>query len=1016
MSGSLKIWTYVGFLLALVILVTVAVTSQHDTRDLIEAMRWVSHTHEVLNELEKASRAVKEIESGQRGYVITGNERYLSLYHEAQAQLADQVKRLYRLTADSVLQQQRLPALERLLAGRLSIAERTVAVRRGQGREAAWRFFSGNGGDEASSEIDRMIRSMKAEESRLLLLRTHRLESVSQATLTIETVLSGIALLLLIVVFAIMVVVNAQRERSTARLAAQYLVTRVLSEHQDTGQALHRVLKVVCESLDWDVGLLWRIDEESEVLRLGDIWCQPGLPVAAFETACRNITFGKGVGLPGRVWASGRPETADTGAEDASLPRRQAMKESGLISLIAWPINGDNGLIGVVEFCRRGAARPDHELPHMFNWLGAALGQFIERRRAEARASEEAEEAQRARVHLEAVLASIGEGLIQVDPEGKALDVNRAGAALLGYTSQEIAGRDLHDLLHGGLPDSDNHAGAACPLLAVIKTGGARQSLEDRFLRKDGSVFPVGYLVAPLVVAGRQIGAVMSFADISARKEAEKRVSEFYSAVSHELRSPLTSIRGSLGLIEGGMAGPVPGECLELVKIARTNCDRLIRLINQILDLKKIEAGKLELTITRIDPADLVSETIAGLQSMAEQARIRLCRQVSGGAQIDGDRDRLIQVLTNLVSNAIKFSPEQTAVTLAVASAAEGRLRFSVSDQGAGIPADQMHKLFGKFQQLDSSDSRQKGGTGLGLAISQKLVGLHGSKINVDTSPGNGSTFWFELPVAAASPAVREPEPEPKRGSTVLLIEDDDDLSLLLKKIVEAEGYTFTRAATISQAEEILASSHPDAIVLDIKLPDGSGLDLLDGLRQRRETEDIPVVVLTGLQPDGGSFGRPLLIDWLVKPLDPRKLLRSLRLATTRERPARVLIVDDDADTRKVVAAQLKGLGVECLEAADGAEAVAATRARHPDLIILDLAIPRPDGFEVVQILAHEAARTTPLIVYTQRDLTAADRERLTLGISRHFTKSRTSADEFVTAVRELLNGLISREGVRTDG
>lgn len=236
--------------------------------------------------------------------------------------------------------------------------------------------------------------------------------------------------------------------------------------------------------------------------------------------------------------------------------------------------------------------------------------------------------------------------------------------------------------------------------------------------------------------------------DISDRKEAEKRVSEFYSTVSHELRSPLTSIRGSLGLIESGLVGEVSEEASTFVTIARVESDRLIRLINSILDLRKIEAGKLELKYQNTKVADLVQSTIASLSGMAIEGTVTLVAGSICDDEVQLDHDRIIQVLTNLVSNGIKFSKENSTIVISAERQGE-RICFSVEDEGAGIAARDLPKLFGKFQQLDSTDSRSQGGTGLGLAISKALVEQHGGEIGVESNPGKGSKFWFTIPMKA---------------------------------------------------------------------------------------------------------------------------------------------------------------------------------------------------------------------------------------------------------------------------
>jgi signal transduction histidine kinase len=217
--------------------------------------------------------------------------------------------------------------------------------------------------------------------------------------------------------------------------------------------------------------------------------------------------------------------------------------------------------------------------------------------------------------------------------------------------------------------------------------------------------------------------------------------------VSHELRTPLTAIRGALGLLGAGIAGDLPAEALELIELAGGNCERLVRLVNDILDIQKIEAGKMSLRLAAVDPAELVPRTVDQMRALAAAGGVGLEHAVELPARWRADEDRAAQVLTNLISNAIKFSPAGTRVTVRVTAGAPARTRVEVRDRGPGIAADQLPRLFGKFQQLDGSDTRAGSGTGLGLAICKAIVELHGGSIGVSTAPGHGSTFWFELPV-----------------------------------------------------------------------------------------------------------------------------------------------------------------------------------------------------------------------------------------------------------------------------
>jgi len=606
-----------------------------------------------------------------------------------------------------------------------------------------------------------------------------------------------------------------------------------------------------------------------------------------------------------------------------------------------------------------------------------------------------------------AILEASPDGILLLDGQGHLLELNPAAEHTYRLSSAQAVSRDFLALaLPASLPAGERERVAA----ALHAPAGRSTRLESSCLRADGSAFPAELTLAR--VAGEGPPRITVFVrDITERKEVERMKNEFISTVSHELRTPLTSIRGSLGLLEGGVMGELPPQALDMVRIARTNTERLIRLINDILDLEKMEAGKLELKLTLLECVALVEATLTGVQGLADAAGVTLRSEVEGAPRVKGDPDRLIQVLTNLVSNAVKFSPRGAPVTVRVVETPDGRVRFSVVDQGPGISPEQRGRLFGRFQQLDGSDTRSKGGTGLGLAISQAIVDQHGGRIEVESEEGRGSTFTFTL--EAAEPAARvAPAAVPCDESRyhVLVATSDPELSTLLRGLLAAEGYRVVRAAGLAEAAKALEESLPDALVVDTQLPDGQVLDWVRRLREQPRTCELPVLALSGRSTEGEGVGTPLWVDWMTKPVEEPRLLKALRYAMRQPGHARVLVVDDDAATRRVLRAQLERLGgVQVFEAADGERAVALARETTPDLIVLDVGLPRLDGFEVVDILRQGKGRATPLIVFTGRELSLTDQRQLTLGMTRHLTKARSSEDELVSSVRELLNGLLAR-------
>ncbi len=334
-------------------------------------------------------------------------------------------------------------------------------------------------------------------------------------------------------------------------------------------------------------------------------------------------------------------------------------------------------------------------------------------------------------------------GIVITDPnrtDNPIIYCNQAFAEMSGFRIDQIIGRNCRFLQR-----DDRDQPAIKEIREAIAAGKTITTIIRNY-RKNGELFWNELTVSPVHdVTGKLINFIGVQNDVSARKEAERRVSEFYSVISHELRTPLTSINGALRVIEDGSAGKVNAGVMKLVKIALGNSDRLMRLISDILDLKKIESGKFKLSLQKVPPASVIDTVIEALTPVADEKGIKLIKQVTAKHSVVLDPDRVVQILSNLTINAIKFSPPNGNVVLLVDNPSPDSTRFAVIDQGPGIPEDQIEKLFVRFQQLDSSDKRSKGGTGLGLFISKSLVELHGGHIGVESTPGKGSTFWFEI-------------------------------------------------------------------------------------------------------------------------------------------------------------------------------------------------------------------------------------------------------------------------------
>jgi len=335
-------------------------------------------------------------------------------------------------------------------------------------------------------------------------------------------------------------------------------------------------------------------------------------------------------------------------------------------------------------------------------------------------------------------------GVVVTDPslpDNPMIYANPAFCEITGYPIDEILGKNCR-FLQGN--DHDQ------PLLQEVRKAIKEETNVTVVLRnykKNGSLFYNELLLSPVYDEYNKLIAFVGIQnDITARVEANARVADFYSMISHELRTPITSLKGTFSILAGGRAGELSERAVELVSLGLKETDRLIRLINNILDMKKIEAGKFDLTLKNLRPQELVEQTIISVKAFADQYNVGIIAEVNANDLIKGDRDRLIQILTNLISNAIKFSDSGQTVTVKTLRR-DNNLRFCVTDTGPGIDPRNVPKLFRMFPQIDSPN-QPKGGTGLGLAICKSLVEEHGGSLGIETTLGQGSTFWFEIPCA----------------------------------------------------------------------------------------------------------------------------------------------------------------------------------------------------------------------------------------------------------------------------
>ena len=523
-----------------------------------------------------------------------------------------------------------------------------------------------------------------------------------------------------------------QRER---RVALQLVVSEIVGESSSPKIATMRILEALCVSQGWDAALRWEVNEEQNRLEFCSAWGAPGRHGTPIFQESIGLTLTGAVDLPARVWQLGRPIWISDLTSLPLSPRAQSALRNGMVSGCAIPVRVGNKVVGVLEFYCHFCLRENREAMAAVETVASSLGQMWAR-------SQERDRSEKLNRQQEILLDSVADGICGLDSHGLVSFANPAAARLLGASASSLIGKPLHVLLHGSAPSSAQ-CGEDCALLCAIGRPTATSG-EDTIFRSDGSSFPVDYALTPIPDQERISAFVLSFRDISHRNALDRLKNEFISTVSHELRTPLTSIRGALGLLSLDIQGRMNEKSANLLRIALANSDRLMSLINDILDLDRLQSGLEPLTFQPVQLVQIVRQAIDGMRPVADAAGVQFIHDTTE-VEIAANPERLVQVLTNLLSNAVKFSPPGSTIFIMLHPDSNG-VTLSVTDAGRGIPADQLESIFGRFHQVDASDSRQKGGTGLGLAICRTIVQQHAGRIWAERNPVRGATFRVFLP------------------------------------------------------------------------------------------------------------------------------------------------------------------------------------------------------------------------------------------------------------------------------
>ncbi len=648
-----------------------------------------------------------------------------------------------------------------------------------------------------------------------------------------------------------------------------------------------------------------------------------------------------------------------------------------------------------------------------------------------------------ANAQREAVLDAASRiSIIAADPQGKITLFNRGAERMLGYSAQDVLGKrtplDFHkaDEITARCRELEETNGGHAEGVDLFLHYARHQVSEEHewtYIRKDGTHVPVSMSVTGIYTTDKELtGFLCAAMDMTQRKLQEENLREamravetanrtkstFLANMSHELRTPLNAIIGySEMLQEEAEELQLKDFVVDLGKI-RTAGKHLLALINDVLDLSKIEAGRADLFIERFPIEGMIGDVTTTVLPLIEKKGNRLeihIAQCLGDLTADLTRTR--QVLFNLLSNAAKFTDKGTIAieVFSEASPAGEMIVFKIRDTGIGMTPDQLSRIFEPFVQGDASTTKQFGGTGLGLTISRTFCRMMGGEITVESEPGKGSSFKVMLPrevkpkreVAESTPKPAKPKVRAASGphgpNTVLAIDDDPAVHEMLTKYLEKEGFEVVSALNGEEGLRLAKEVKPVVITLDIIMPGMDGWAVLGALKADPETTSTPVVLIT--IEENRNLGFTLgASDYLVKPISHVQLFDTLRKYKHGRVAGRVLVVEDEKATRDLMVRFIRKEGWDVVEAGNGREALDRIAQRKPNLIFLDLMMPVMDGFEFIKELrAHREHYSIPVVVVTAKDLTPEEHAWLNGDVYRVFRKGSFSRDELLQQIREII-------------
>ena len=807
------------------------------------------------------------------------------------------------------------------------------------------------------------------------------------------------------------------------RVETLFRITSELSASLDLDRVLNRTLTLLTSAIGAQRGSILLLDQQTEILiHRATIGHTPSMAPLSLPPGGAPTSFRRNEGLAGWVIQYRQPVIIP----DVLTDERWIKKPDQLSdyrSALAVPLMTSDDVLGalllfhsqpnffvedhlrLVEAAARQVAVSinNAELYRLIREQAERLGSMLRAQQEEASKSQ-------------AILEAVADGVMVANAQSRVILFNVAAESILGARRDEIIGRPTDDLLGLYGPAGATWGAQVRQWLMSASARSEVPSIEQHLEIEDRHI---AVHVAPVTLGDEYLGTVSIFRDTTKEVEVDRAKSDFVSTVSHEMRTPMTSIKGYADLMLLGAAGAMNENQRRFLGIIKANADRLTVLVNDLLDIGRIEGGRVELDVKPQPLEELVDYVTNSLRGKIEEKGLKLLINLPPDLpHVMADRDRAIQILTNLVSNAYQYTKPGGSITVKAAQA-ESVVQVDVSDTGIGIAPEDQAKVFDRFFRADDPDVQEFSGTGLGLAIVKSLVEMMHGHIWLNSELNKGATFSFTLPVAREAPAEAKEKPEvtpaapqtqtvvyqqpPDSQRRVLVVEDDANIAQLISHHLQVGGYQVSTVGRAEEAFQAARGERPDLITLDIYLPGADGFELLQTLKSDEATADIPVVIVSVLadRKHGLRLGA---VDYLTKPIDENLLMETVNHVLSGA--GKVLIVDDDRDTLELLRQALNGMGFHVRTTTSGRRAMQLVREEKPDLILLDLKLPgEMDGYQVLtQLKRNVDTAGIPVIVITGSltDQEIKQKKVLALGAD-HFLTKPFEMDELVAEIRQFM-------------